>query len=325
MFVLGLQGSPRKKGNTAHLLAALMEAAAGCGAQTRTLCMATENIIPCRGCGYCEKKGVCVINDDFMSLEGFALLRRADVIISATPVFFYNMTAQLKAFIDRCQTLWSRKYIFRLKDPFAAHRKGILLSVGATSGKNLFEAIEISNRYFFDAVAAASAGRLLYRKIEKAGDIQKVPELEKDIENIVKDLIQPLSRRKTILFTSRRDACRSQMAAAFAAAAAGDRLAACSAGPEPAGEIDPVMESVMQAKGLDLHYRSPRPRETVIEECKPDLIVSLGSETAGTLMPGCDQVLWKVPDPQGKPEAFFGETRDDIEQRVRELVANTCL
>ena len=122
MMILGFQGSPRKKGNTNYLLAAFMDEAENLGAQTRIVEVSKKNIVPCIGCGYCEKKGYCITQDDDMTNEIYPLLREADVVVLATPIYFYNVPAQLKAPIDRSQTLWSRKYKLNLTDPARHYR-----------------------------------------------------------------------------------------------------------------------------------------------------------------------------------------------------------
>ena len=105
MLVLGLQGSPRQDGNTAWLLNTFMEEAARTGARTHIIDADKDDIKPCKEYILCEKKGICPIKDDWHQ-TGYALLREADVIVAATPVFFYNMTAQLKGLVDRCQVFW---------------------------------------------------------------------------------------------------------------------------------------------------------------------------------------------------------------------------
>ena len=130
MLAIGLQGSPRKKGSTDYLLTRFMEELEARGARTTIIDVPRRDIRPCRGCGFCEKKGYCVIEDDDMSKEIFGLLREAEIVVAASPVFFYSVTAQIKALIDRSQTLWSRKYRYRLADPLKKIRKGCILSMG---------------------------------------------------------------------------------------------------------------------------------------------------------------------------------------------------
>lgn len=63
-----------------------------------------------------------------MALEMYRLVREAEIVVAATPIYFYHASAQMKVFIDRCQALWSRKYRFRVSDPGYDIRKGFLLS-----------------------------------------------------------------------------------------------------------------------------------------------------------------------------------------------------
>jgi len=134
MLVLGLQGSPRKKGNTNFLLNQFLEEARKLGAKTHVVDVCEKHIEPCKEYIVCEKKGYCPIHDD-METEIYQLLRKADVVVPATPIFFYNTTAQLKALIDRSQTLWARKYRLNLTDPLRKWRKGFTLPLGPQRGK----------------------------------------------------------------------------------------------------------------------------------------------------------------------------------------------
>ena len=100
MFVVGLQGSPRKNGNTEYLLDSFLEQAVVLGAETVNVRVADKNILPCIGCNSCMKTGQCVIQTDDMFTEIYPLLQKADIIVAATPVFFYGPSAQLKALIE---------------------------------------------------------------------------------------------------------------------------------------------------------------------------------------------------------------------------------
>jgi hypothetical protein len=88
MLILGLQGSPRKGGNTDTFLAAFLEKAGQAGAAVKTIQVARAGIVPCKGCGYCETHGTCVIADDPMSTEIFGLLRQADLVVAALQSIF---------------------------------------------------------------------------------------------------------------------------------------------------------------------------------------------------------------------------------------------
>jgi multimeric flavodoxin WrbA/protein-tyrosine-phosphatase len=319
MLVLGFQGSPRRKGNTSFLLNTFMQAAEKRGAQTQIIEVTRKNIIPCKELVVCEKKGYCPIDDDIKT-DIYPLIRQAEVVVLATPIFFFNMTAQLKAVVDRCQLFWARKYRFNLTDPAKMTKRGFLLSVGASKGKNLFEGLQLSAKYFFDAIDAHFAGSLTYREIEEPKDMARHATVATDVEKAATDLIGPLIGRKKILFACRENACRSQMAGVLAQSLAGDKIEVLTGGSQPAESVNPDMVTVMQEKGLDMVYRTPQHIESVISENLPDIIVTMGCSEECPFVPGAQMLDWDLADPAGKPLAFMRQTRDEIENHVKKLV-----
>lgn len=320
MFVLGLQGSPRKKGNTEFLMSAMLDEAGRRGAQTHVVYTDKGNIKPCKEYTTCEKKGFCPIGDD-MKHEVYGLLRKSDIVLLASPVFFYNVTAQLKALIDRCQTLWARKYKLGLTDPGRTTRKGFVLSVGATAGKQLFDGVHLTAKYFFDAIGASYEGGLTYRNIEKAGDMEQHPTVLQDVASAAKTLFDPLAGRRKILFLCRENACRSQMAAAFAGFWGGHKIEAMSAGSNPADKINPVMTEAMQEQKIDMDFRRPQSVENVLDSgWKPDTIISMGCGDTCPSLPGVTRIEWDLPDPAGQSIGFMRDVRDTIEKNIREFI-----
>ncbi len=319
MLVLGLQGSPRLKGNTSHLLSTFLEDAERLGARTRLVEVDKMNIVPCKEYVVCEKKGFCPIDDDMKHVI-YPLLREAEVVVAATPIFFYNMTAQLKALVDRSQTMWARKYRFKLKDPSAKRRKGFLLSVGATKGKNLFEGLDLAIRYFFDALDADYAGSLVYRGIEHADDMEKHPTMKDDVRNAVEKIVGPLASRKKVLFACEDNAFLSQMAGAFAQIMAGDRLDVSTAGANPAEKLDPDMVEAMREKKIDMKFREPRPLEQALAEEKPETVVCLGQPMERTMSSDARQAVWEID--RGNEDSLENarRVRDEIESRVSAYV-----
>ena len=153
MLVVGLQGSPRRKGNTRHLLETFLEACRQRGAATEMVEVDRREILPCKEYTVCARRGTCPIEDE-MPRTIYPLLREADLLVAATPVFFYNMSAQLKALVDRCQVFWARKYRLKLNDPLKATRRGYLLSVAATRGKTLVGGPQLTSKSLSDAIGA---------------------------------------------------------------------------------------------------------------------------------------------------------------------------
>jgi multimeric flavodoxin WrbA len=99
MKILAISGSPRKDGNTVTLLSEVLAGAKQEGADTELFSVAGKNIQPCIDCGGHWKTGKCHINDDMQPL--YDKMIEADGIIFGTPIYFYDMTAQMKAVMDR--------------------------------------------------------------------------------------------------------------------------------------------------------------------------------------------------------------------------------
>ncbi len=321
MLVLGLMGSPRKKGNTDFLLSAFMDEVEKKGAKTRIINICDKNIEPCKEYTTCERKGTCPIKDD-MESEIYPLLREADIIVPASPVFFYSVTAQLKALVDRTQALWARKYRLNLTDPKRNTRKGFMLSLGATKGKNLFVGIDLLAKYFFDAVGAKPAGSLYYWRIENRGDMEKHPDVKDDIKKAVEKLMEPFSGRKKIWFLCRENACRSQMAGAFARYLGGGKADVVTAGSQPARKINPVMEKAMAEIGIDMGFVFPNSIEKAREYGDPHIIVTMGCGQECPAIPGAKIINWDFPDPSSGDMQMMRKIRDGIKNNVEELLEN---
>ncbi len=141
-----------------------------------------------------------------------------------------------------------------------------------------------------------------------------------DVKEAVNGLLSPLLGRKKILFACRENACRSQMAGAFAQHLAGDKIEVSCAGSEPAKEINPDMVEVMQEKGIDMAFRRTRSLNGAIAESSPEIIVTMGCGEECSFVPGAEIKDWDLPDPAGKSIEFMRNVRDEIEKRVKGLI-----
>ncbi|MFP4452836.1 MAG: flavodoxin family protein [Desulfobacterales bacterium] len=174
--IVAIYGSPRRKGNTAALLS---EAAAGArenGAQVEEIVLRDCKISPCLEIYECRQSGECAIKDDFQAVRDTVLA--SDAVMLATPIFFYTVSSHVKMFMDRCQSLWVRKYWidkapFGLREP---KRSGLLISAGATRGKRLFDGTLLTVKYFFDVFDTELSDSLLYRGLDFQGDVLEYPE-----------------------------------------------------------------------------------------------------------------------------------------------------
>jgi multimeric flavodoxin WrbA len=99
--IVSLVGSPRgAKGNTARLLKVVLEGAGSAGARTETIFLRGGTVRPCKACNTCHKKGKCAQKDKFESIKHKIL--QADGLVLASPNYIFNVSAQMKAFMDRC-------------------------------------------------------------------------------------------------------------------------------------------------------------------------------------------------------------------------------
>lgn len=97
--LLGIIGSPRKGGNTEILMKEALKASEQEDAETEMIRLVDFSLKPCDGCRTCFETKKCVIKDDVEKI--FEKMAEADGIIIGSPVYFYNVTAQTKTFIDR--------------------------------------------------------------------------------------------------------------------------------------------------------------------------------------------------------------------------------
>ena len=108
--VVILSSSPRKGGNSEALAAAFAKGAQEAGNQVETVYLREMQYGFCKGCLACQKLGHCVIKDD--AVEIAAKMHDADVLVFATPVYYYSVSGQLKTMLDRANPLFGTDYAF---------------------------------------------------------------------------------------------------------------------------------------------------------------------------------------------------------------------
>jgi multimeric flavodoxin WrbA len=168
MKILAVSCSPRKKGNTATLLAEVLKGVQQEGAGVELYSVSGKTIKPCDGCGTCNDTGKCHIQDDMQEL--YPKLLEADGIIFGTPVYFYNMASQAKTIIDRTMVTGH-------PDMSLANKVGGIVAVAGSFGlssavKDLYLYI-INRRMLPASYVAAYAGdvRTLEKGMKAAFDL----------------------------------------------------------------------------------------------------------------------------------------------------------
>ena len=176
MKVLGIAGSPRRGGNTDLLLAEVLKGAASRGAEVKTIILNDLKIAPCQHCDACLETGRCRVEDDMQMV--YDELTKADRIVLASPIQFMTVTAQAKAMIDRCQSLWARKYVLK-QPPLGSEpgkKQGLFVSVGGRKVANLFEPALVTVKALFTILDIRYAGELVFPGIDEKGAITKHPD-----------------------------------------------------------------------------------------------------------------------------------------------------
>lgn len=153
MKITVLNGSPRKNGNTQIMVEALKEGAEKNQQEVTILNVANKNIKGCLGCKYCYSHGgTCVQKDDMVHI--LDELKNTDMVVFASPIYWFDITAQLKTVIDRLYACGSTGFHF--------HKTALLLDAGAD--------------HVFDAAITQYKAMTSYLKWEDMGVI-KVPNM----------------------------------------------------------------------------------------------------------------------------------------------------
>ncbi|KZX16689.1 flavodoxin family protein [Methanobrevibacter filiformis] len=129
MKVTGIVGSPRKDGSTSELVSAVLAGAESNGAETQTFNLNELDITPCQSCYYCKENGKCKYEDDYVEIV--KALDESDVFVIGSPVYFGEVTAQLKHFIDRLYSVVNNQGI--------NNTKLVLVHVQANPDASLYE------------------------------------------------------------------------------------------------------------------------------------------------------------------------------------------
>ena len=172
MNILILSGSPRKGGNTDLLVEAFVE---GTSEQHHVEIVSVRDykVSPCLGCNACSmsKDNTCAQKDDMPLI--YEKMAHANMLVIASPLYFYGLSAQLKAVIDRCHN--------PIRDTFPIKKTALLL-VGAATLPELFDSILTQYQLCQNFFKLEDAGRVLVRGVKDKGDIKNTHALNEAFE-----------------------------------------------------------------------------------------------------------------------------------------------
>lgn len=185
MKVLAILGSPRK-GNSEILLRKAVELCKRQGHETELIRVSQLSISGCTECDACKISGECIIQDDMDTV--YKLIKQSHRIIIASPIFFFNVPAQLKLLIDRCQCFWYEKYI--LKKPMPEHRKALVILVGGMQKQIGASCAEATLKAFLRTINVNEHKTLSYLGYDAAGSILENPHVMNDLNDAVAELLK---------------------------------------------------------------------------------------------------------------------------------------
>ena len=166
--IVVLVGSMRKGGNT-DLLAQAFAEGAGKNNIVEIISVADYKVNPCIGCNSCfaREGNPCFQKDDMAKI--YEKLKITDMVVIASPVYFYGISAELKAIIDRLHT--------PMRNEFQVKKLALLL-VGAATLPELFDAIKLQYQLVLNFFELEDAGMVLVRGVKDIGDIKETKSLE---------------------------------------------------------------------------------------------------------------------------------------------------
>lgn len=175
MKIISFLGSPRKQGNTAALLNKVLQGAcSNPNVESETIFLEEENINPCMGCNSCKKSEnlKCVIKDDMQKI--YTKIEDADLIIIATPIYWWSVTAQTKTLVDRFYGMNFKSPNLNLEDK----KIMLLMTYGGALPNSGPERVELNFKEICDYMKISVAGVLgvCTEKIEVSNNEQALKE-----------------------------------------------------------------------------------------------------------------------------------------------------
>lgn len=167
--VLVISTSLRSKSNSSSLADAFMMGASAAGHEVEKISLIDKSIAFCKGCLACQKVQSCVIKDDAIQIA--EKMKLADVIVFATPIYYYEMCGQMKTLLDRVNSLYASDYAFR---------QAYLLTTAADVGEDVDERVIHGFEGWVECFPKVKLmGTLLAGGVDKEDEIQSHPSLKK--------------------------------------------------------------------------------------------------------------------------------------------------
>ena len=162
MKIVVLTGSPRKNGNSAYLAEQFIKGAEEKGHEVFRFDCAFKQVEPCRACNRCGMNGPCIFNDDFQELR--PRLIEADMVVFATPMYYFGISAQMKRVIDRF-------YAINGQIKGVSKKAALVMTYADTSTKEA-EPMRVHYHTLMDYLGWTSVGEVVASGVWTVGSVQ---------------------------------------------------------------------------------------------------------------------------------------------------------
>ena len=175
--ILVLTGSPRQLGNSALLADAFIQGAKSAGNAVQVFETAFHPVLPCKACDKCwSNDKPCIFEDDFSKLA--PMLEEADVLVLCTPLYWFTMSAQLKAAVDKLYSYMKPNAKRKLKIKECV----LLCAAEGTEEDGDFDGLKATYKSIADYLKWTDRGRVLAGKTWEAGEIINTGKLKEALE-----------------------------------------------------------------------------------------------------------------------------------------------
>ncbi len=188
--VTAIVGSPKHLGNTEKLTDCFLKGAEEAGAKVTKVMLKKLKYKSCMGCNKCHETGRCVMKDDLSPiLED--IVTDCDILVLSSPIYSMSVTAEMKAFIDRGQFLWAKRFKtneISYSDEHLRTHIGVFISTAGMDLPNVFDFAYPTVRALFNDAGFTYSENITANAMDKFGGIEGRPDIMHDAEELGKSL-----------------------------------------------------------------------------------------------------------------------------------------
>lgn len=188
--VIAISGSPKVHGNTEKLADCFLKGAQSAGAAVTKVLLRKLKYRSCMGCNKCHETGKCVLKDDLAPVFE-DIVADCDILLLASPIYSMTVTAEMKAFIDRGQYLWARRFKTNETTYGEEHLKthiGIFVSTAGMDLPTVFDCAYPTVRALFNDAGFTYSENIVANAMDKYGGIDGRPDIMRAAEELGRKL-----------------------------------------------------------------------------------------------------------------------------------------